>query len=1042
MAEVGTPAGTSVALLPDGHWPPATGQGQIRFQDQKVLENLVRPELLDARGVSDPWSAALAFAWRLELKDTGADDLLWLLLLARYLDAVTIRPLKLNAGSSLLHRVLSEAVAHGGSSVTIQIVEWREPAAGQPKVLGGALWPTWTIFPSSYYQNAEHAQAIRDRLLRDFASLLAPARESASGRSASGESLTFKDPVEDHAFRAQIAALAGRGAQVDTEGPWRGRLLRLSNDAAPAPGGATDQLVHTRVTGGDGELWQCPDHRDVPWSRDPAERHFEVADHSTAVRCASHGTTLQYKGRALRLEDLGATRLDKEWIVWRDAERDPNLRLWPQADGTVMFQYANGPTWTVRARLLGLADVLCTPAPLPDGAFSMTLPLRLAYINLLDGYAWLAAQSQWSITLRGRGKTDVLNESAPGDGGVETGFMLWPAERPKGWRSDVVVARHEFVHDVTLIERMPDGSRRPGAFRSKFVLLAEPKDGAVEFVALRHGDNERGLVPLGGREVTVADRGVQGYIAIDFGTSNSLVLVGVGQNDKWFTQQGVPSIAKACAVAVKGKNFTTALAGTLDIFHGTHEVKDPPELHGTLLLKKRPPETSDTQWSVIPRDPSLVKNYHQTPQVEELITNLKWQDLEGFDSDALGAYLRRILLPAFLDLRMRGVSTVSAAVTYPLAFELPRREHLTHTMTETLRALCERTGMTMSAPPAVISESRAGVHAIPAAGADHALTLDMGGGTTDIALTDRDGHVLVAESLQFGARRLLALLAARQPDLLAKLARAIGAKEKTINLEVGTLIETVLQSKGMGHLKQLVKRDTGLDRRFALAAMLASVVVVTRRLLDCAAKASATGDKPSVNVYLLGQGWGLLDAELTYGFSEQSFLDALKRACADRFELIPQSADVSSIERKKLVVTGALQILRKGAGAPPIRPADYLGMDLRVVENGTVRNLKAAERLTGALRLANGDAGFGAVIDDLVAVMPTTTSDEFPLTDCTAWLNDSGKASGKTRRQRLIDLGWTEVQQHSGDNAAPRSPLVSFVSRAWAQFWLDTVNEA
>jgi hypothetical protein len=104
---------------------------------------------------------------------------------------------------------------------------------------------------------------------------------------------------------------------------------------------------------------------------------------------------------------------------------------------------------------------------------------------------------------------------------------------------------------------------------------------------------------------------------------------------------------------------------------GTYESANPSPLFATLLLRKRPPDSSETQRSVIPRDPTLVKNYRKAPGTE-LLDNLKWQDLDGFDSDAVRAYLQRVLLPLFLELRMRGVSSVSTAVTYPLAFESMR----------------------------------------------------------------------------------------------------------------------------------------------------------------------------------------------------------------------------------------------------------------------------------------------------------------------------------------------------------------------------------
>jgi hypothetical protein len=304
--------------------------------------------------------------------------------------------------------------------------------------------------------------------------------------------------------------------------------------------------------------------------------------------------------------------------------------------------------------------------------------------------------------------------------------------------------------------------------------------------------------------------------------------------------------------------------------------------------------------------------------------------------------------------------------------------------------------------------------------------------------------VLVADSLQIGARRLLTLFAARQRNLPQNLARGLGAEGHALGVPLETLIETVLQAQGINGLKQFISQDTDLARRRALAAVLAGIAVVTRRLLYCAVRDRSQSGRASANVYLLGQGWGLLDAELTYGFSEASFHDALKEACKDDFELTAQSAGRTSLDRKKLVVQGALQLLRAGGVEREHVPISYLGMNLRIDDKGSARVLDAVERLGNPIgRLANGDPGFGEVIDELVALMPRTTSSEFPVVECGRWLSEADGPTRKTRRQQLIDLGCHDLETLAAENGSgTRSPLVSFVSRAWTKFWVDSVTVA
>jgi hypothetical protein len=668
--------------------------------------------------------------------------------------------------------------------------------------------------------------------------------------------------------------------------------------------------------------------------------------------------------------------------------------------------------------------------------------VRSTYLHLIERADWVASRERWQVKLRGRATPDVLDMEARGDAGDETGFAVWPPVMVERWQADVVGATHKFQDEGALVEDVK-GRMSVGPWR-RLPLLATSSHGRARYVVLRRlgrlGGEEHGAVPLRKDAVDLKPGAPNhGLIALDFGTSNSVVLFGVqGSSEEGFVKQGVEErkVREACEISHAGARFPSSLCNSLDVFTAWYEVPSPGPLLGTLLLKKTNPTTGDSQWSVLPRDPALIRNVVQEPNTT-LLANLKWHELRQSDQTALEVYLERILMPAIFDLRKNGAGTVSVALSFPLAFDDTRLARLTNAVTDTLERLAARTGITVTTVRRY-SESHAGVRAIHAAIPEYCLTLDMGGGTTDLAVMKGNHEVLAADSLQIGARRLLSMIAPRRPGLQDALLQALGAQPGTrVPVDEATLMETLLQSGGVNKVVAAISPDPSVLRRQAVAALVAAVVLAARRLL--AYSIPRGNGTAHVNAYLLGQGWGLLSPGLTPGITEDSLARVLEASGDGRFALRTHFAGNGAVERKTRVVHGAMQLLRADARDSGVTPVSFVGVDLALSGGGVV---SADTRLSSVhdLNIAAGDPGFRAIVHELVALMSQLSAN--PIGDPKRLLAGSDPTShGVTGEDALVHGGCHELLGVITPGGGLKwSPLFRFLSKPWADFWMTVVQ--
>src|SRR5205823_1044486 len=156
---------------------------------------------------------------------------------------------------------------------------------------------------------------------------------------------------------------------------------------------------------------------------------------------------------------------------------------------------------------------------------------------------------------RGRPEAEILNQEPTGEPGQDTGVALWPPRQIDGWNADILGGYHQYQDQVCLIEELPSGALKSGQWR-RMPILVPTTDGRARFLMLRKGTEERGAVPLDRPVDVPSSRTGVGLIALDFGTSNSLLLFShAGDQSDEFVQHGVTSTSTSCRMVAPGSGF-------------------------------------------------------------------------------------------------------------------------------------------------------------------------------------------------------------------------------------------------------------------------------------------------------------------------------------------------------------------------------------------------------------------------------------------------------------------------------------------------------
>jgi hypothetical protein len=1024
----------------DCTWPPAQAGGVVQIEPQGIVQNLLWTDSLEARGYSDPWAPARAFEARLRHGAAPAIDVLELLLLFPFLGLVEFRRLVLRRDDpSVLKRTLARSSPTIDQNTDTGLYLLRR-GDGSLSVIAGSVSPRWTIFPSATYSDLNAGERLRRVLLE------------LRGEESPDPALSFRSgriELLDNSLRDQFRSLVRSLAQserVADGGPWRSHLVQLARGAEPLTGWvAPPELLPMGTRQAE---WACPQHQveGRQWSLDSAIPEVVIDVVQTRVLCAAHHVELVVGGTTVRLEALGAGVLvsgdQKKLIFWVDELPSADLKSVEDTSTDRMLAYrgVNGPRFRIRGSPLTLKNVQCEPMsvpPGPDGGPTSTLPLRSEFLGLLESQEWNAGRSLWSLRLKGRSKAFEVAGAPFTAGDIDSGSVVWPREVPARWNMSIVGA-YSVADGVGLVSADEQGAVH-GPLWQGAVFLADQGGVEPKFWVYRKGGVDRGAIPIPRRGSTpTLESGTAAYLAVDFGTSSTTVAFRLpGSAGNTFVQHGVARPSEECLMPSVGAKFPGSLLEALGVFSAWYATTSPSPLLGTLLVRKRTTNGGGEQHAVVPREPALIRHLKPDPRTD-ILADLKWRDPAHSPRNAMVQYLTRVMIPAVHELALAGASEVRVAASYPLAFDRTRLAQFQGSMEEAVKLLERASGLKF-APPGYLSESHAGIQALAAEFADLRMTIDLGGGTTDLALLGSRDQVLAAESIRIGGRDLLSALCGKQDpaSIRSRLASRLfnGALDGAAGLPIYALIETLYQSAGATAVLAELQPVNQIEVRQACGALLAAIALAARQLL----RATGLGGPARVNVAFLGQGWLIVDPHLMLGLSETAVFEVLEKEVAPAFQLSRVPPPPDPRKRKLLLAEGALsQAVSRWPLRRPDNGSSSLGMDLRLRDGSVLEASLPIGRFPQGGEMAAGDPGFAGVVEDLVRLMRGLGSAGVSMGDPAMWLDGAHpEFPAQSRRKRITDEGCTTLRNlmAAAGGGIDHSPLAAFLSGPWREAW-------
>jgi len=1100
----------------------------FRLNEGDIRANLAPPKRLRAEGIPSPWAARDFMKWRLEDQKSSSGKegtkILRALVLLQFLRLMEGQEVKLRAGAEGFRR-LARVLLRPAHDPDQQITVWKSslPELKKYRVVAGStascpFFPASTIIPGD--------------LFRALANAVGPTSPKAL---VDGEG-----SVVDAGLGAALAGYLGRLTQAlsgssqgasdfaNAIGTWRNELTSLGGDALPTnklPISIGDSgAAHVQLEAWSGSVsWNCQECQregtlwiNHPWRGPGTPTIIRVTTDGCEIRCPKHRAesirSNNGDGDTVDYADLGCYRAGGKLYIWNEERAFPKNRTGPSqiGEGFVEHQFN-----LVRIRLEGdlirLDEVLLDPRAVAwpskgvdaDGLERKTaiepvdVPVLAKYAFLLKSCERDAENQRWIISLNGySGEIEWKSLLTPRSSLWETSAILvWPPREADTWGIDYVVASapqsdklrfktvsvrsDDKLYDVSE-PRMLLGLYRTEGSTVRYIELGEVTTGKYRAMGLMKVS--RGRISVGS--------GARADVVIDFGTSNSAVVWKVGDRAPQFFQSGIQEIAlqeHACRVTyspVERGQLERAAAVLLSWYP---EARSQPFVPALLAEPDR--EHVDGKACIPPRKEgiAILRQSGGDLAGSRLQVGLKWGDWsDPRTKQSVERLVEALLIPALWELCRAGVNQWSLKATYPLAFEtesLNKRAMYNDIIKSVIRSLCD-SGMTVPAPEnfSLFSESEAGAASLQKPNSTFEVTLDLGGGTLDVAvLVGPAGSelcglpprtVVAADSLVYGGRDFLrAIVTSYSRYLLPEPSKEMKSGDQAA-LELEQLecdlherrIEGLLDKLNNADLK--ANRDgkaPNQDRRLRWEALIAGVSLYVKRLLEGVISARVLrGDgakAPSgvtVGFYLLGQGWELLRLGEPTSDVRAIMERRLKKICAD----VEESTGVKiaspvvqtpfgAIDPKTAVVLGALNLRARKSGQAVESYAHesedqavretFLGM--RISDDGNVNALAAntpLRQLRKEVRpKASGDVGYAALLEDLWQEVP-----EERRTAVRDWLLKSEpyrKArSAPTVEDALILEGQTSYGNTWPPEDRPKVSLLGeFLTNVWRRAWTE-----
>jgi hypothetical protein len=1097
----------------------------FRLNEGDIRANLAPPKRLSAEGIPSPWAARDFMKWRLEDQKSGlgreGTRILRALVLLQFLRLMEGEEVALQPGAEGFRR-LARVLLRPAHDPERRVTVWKSnlPELKKYRVVAGSttscpFFPAGSVAPEDLFRalgNAVGPTSPRPLVDGDGNVL-----DSSLAASLAGYLERLSEKLKGSVRASDFA---------NALGTWRDELSSIGGTALPTiklpisigdSGASQVQLEWWS----DSVSWNCPKCQsegtrwiDQPLGGPRTSITIRVTAAGCEVRCPKHPAEsincMNGVGNAVGYDELGCYRAGEKLYIWNEESAFPKNRTGPSQVGDGFVEH---PFNLVRIRLEGelirLDQVLLDQGLVAwpskgvgaDGLEKKTAP-EPADVPVLARYAFLvkscerdARNQRWVISLYGySAEIERKFPSTPSSALWEnSAILVWPPQEADTWGIDYVVAsapRSESLRFKIVSER--SGSRVYDVSEPRMLLgLYRTEGSKVRYIEL--GEVTTGTYrAMGLMKVTRgrihAGVGARADVVIDFGTSNSAVLWKLTDRSSQFLQSGIEEIAlpeHACRVTYSPFERGQLERAAAVLLSWYPEARSQPFVPALLAEPDR--EHVDGKACIPPRKEGIAILRQSGGDLDgsRVRVGLKWKDwADPRTKQSVERLFEALLIPALWEMCRRGVTQWSLRATYPLAFEtesLNKRAMYSDIVNSLVKSLCV-SGLTTSAPESVslFSESEAGAASLQKPNSTFEVTLDLGGGTLDVAVLVGpagselcglpSGTVVAADSLVYGGRDFLrAIVTAYGQYLLPEPMKEMKSGDQAA-LELEQL-ECDLHERGIeGLLDKLNSADSrasrdgkspNQDRKWRWEALIAGVSLYVKRLLEGVISARVHrvdgGKEPpgiTVGFYLLGQGWELLRLREPASNVREIMERRLKRICA----AVEESTGVKivqpvvqipfgEVDPKTAVVLGALNLktrditLSSGSYAhesedQAIRDS-FLGMKLGDDGNALTATTPLRELRKEARPSASGDPGYAALLEDLWQEVP-----EDRRADVRNWLVRSEPyrraRSAPTVEDALILEGQTSYGNAWPPGDRPKVSLLGeFLSKVWRRAWTE-----
>lgn len=240
-----------------------------------------------------------------------------------------------------------------------------------------------------------------------------------------------------------------------------------------------------------------------------------------------------------------------------------------------------------------------------------------------------------------------------------------------------------------------------------------------------------------------------------------------------------------------------------------------------------------------------------------IISEFKWEDdiaFKGADRKTLvKTYLKMIMHMALATLSRKNASAINVVASYPLAFDSPRYTSYKGCLEELFKDLFEETGFVITFENVakdlkeLVGESYAGKASSEVSPPAVAFVIDIGGGTTDIALAKGD-NLLAVDSIRYGGNIYIKFLA------LKKLEKE-GKKIDLESIRIATIyIQKIVRQYGITYLFDMYEENVREIVENALRSFYQGLFEYLYRFIGAFNK-----EKNAIRFFPVGNGWKFIE---------------------------------------------------------------------------------------------------------------------------------------------------------------------------------------